>query len=144
MKNRPFDNADVAAVFASYPVDVHKRLIQLRQLIFDTAAATVGVGPLEEVLRWGEPSYLTTQSKSGSIIRIHWKPSDGAHYRMYFHCQTNLVATFRELYPTELRYDGKRSIVLARRAGVPVDVLCHCIALALTYHANRKARQHAQ
>ena len=38
------------------------------------------------------------------MVRMHWKPSDGDHYRMYFHCQTNLVATFRELYPTELRY----------------------------------------
>ncbi len=143
MKNRSFDNADVAAVFAGYPRDVRTRLMQLRQLIFDTAAETVGVGPLEEALRWGEPSYLTTQSKSGSIVRIHWKSSDGPDYHMFFHCQTNLIATFRELYPTEVRYDGNRSIALVRRAPLPIDVLRHCITLALTYHATRKARQHA-
>jgi hypothetical protein len=135
-----FQNADVAAVFANYPADVRARLLWLRELILETAAATAGVGILEETLRWGEPSYLTTQSKSGSLIRIHWKPSDSGHYRMYFHCQTNLVATFRALYPTQLTYDGNRSIALRRNEGAPLDVLRHCIALALTYHATRKAR----
>ncbi len=138
-----FKNSDVESIFASYPSDVRLRLMHLRQLIFDTAATTAGVGAIEETLRWGEPSYLTTQSKSGSMVRMHWKPSDGDHYRMYFHCQTNLVATFRELYPTELSYDGNRSIVLARRRPAPIDALRHCITLALTYHANRKARQRA-
>ena len=139
----PFENADVESVFANYPTDVRARLMQLRQLIFETAATTAGVGALEETLRWSEPSYLTTQSKSGSIVRMHWKPSDGDHYRMYFHCQTNLVATFRQLYPTELRYDGNRSIVLSRRDPVPIDALCHCVTLALTYHASRRARNRA-
>lgn len=40
----------------------------------------------------GRTSYLTAQSKSGSMVRMHWKPSDGDHYRMYSHCQTNLMA----------------------------------------------------
>jgi hypothetical protein len=135
-----FQNPDVAAVFANYPADVRARLLQLRGLIFETAAATAGVGELEETLRWGEPSYLTTRSRSGSLIRIHWKPSDGDRYRMYFHCQTNLVATYRALYPTELAYDGNRSIALPRNERAPLDALRHCIALALTYHATRKAR----
>jgi hypothetical protein len=136
----PFQSADVAAVFAAYPADVRGPLLHLRELIFETAAATAGVGELEETLRWGEPSYLTTQSRSGSMVRIHWKPSDGDHYRMYFHCQTNLVSTFRSLYPTELTYDGNRSIALRRNGPAPLDALRHCITLALTYHSTRKAR----
>ena len=59
---------------------------------------------------------------------------------MYFHCQTNLVATSRALYRTELTYDGNRSIALPRSEGAPLDALRHCITLALTYHATRKAR----
>ena len=35
----------------------------LRQLIFETAAATEVVGELEETLKWGEPSYLTPKTK---------------------------------------------------------------------------------
>ena len=142
-RRKPFNNPAVEAVFKKYPDEVRARLLDLRQLIFDAAAATTGVGEIEETLRWGEPSYLTTQSKSGSIVRMHWKPADGDSYRLYFHCQTNLVATFRELYPTELSYDGNRSVVLLRSDPIPVDAIRHCIALALTYHLNRKARNRA-
>lgn len=142
-KREPFKNSDVEAVFVTYPKDVRARLIEVRQLIFETAAATAGVGALEETLRWGEPSYLTTASKSGSMVRMHWKPADADHYRILFHCQTNLVATFRTLYPTEFLYEGNRSILLKRREPAPIDALRHCVTLALTYHLVRKARRRA-
>ena len=74
------------------------------------------------------------------MVRMNWKPSDGDRFGMYFHCQTNLVATFRELYPTELQFDGNRSLRFDRGAILPVDALRHCIALALTYHFDRRAR----
>jgi hypothetical protein len=60
---------------------------------------------------------------------------------MYFHCQTNLVATFRATYPTELDYDGNRAIALPRNGAWPIDALAHCVSLALTYHADRRARR---
>lgn len=144
MRRRPFANAAVAGVFETYPRDVRTRLLELRELIFDTAAATAGVGPLEETLRWGEPSYLTTESKSGSMVRMHWKPSDGDSLGMYFHCQTSLVSTFRELYPTEFRFEGNRSLRFERAAELPLDPLCHCIALALTYHLDRRTLTKAE
>lgn len=112
----------------------------LRQLIFDTAAATDGVGPIEEVLKWGEPAYLTSNTKSGSTIRIAWKESKPSQYAMYFHCQTTLVDTFRTLFPTELKYEGKRSIVFNGDDIVPVEELAFCIAAALTYHQSKKTR----
>jgi hypothetical protein len=143
VRKKPFTDAAVESVFDAYPRDVRKSLMEVRRLIFDTAAASAGVGELEETLRWGEPSYLTSQSKSGSMVRMHWKASDGDHYKIYFHCQTNLVATFRELYPGELQFDGNRSIRLKRSAAIPVDALRHCIGLALTYHLDRRARNRA-
>jgi len=39
-------------------------------MIFDVAKKTPGVGKLEEDLRWGQPSYLTLETGSGSTIRI--------------------------------------------------------------------------
>jgi len=65
-----FANADVAAVFRAYPAPLRARLLALRRLIFDTAAETDGVGPLDETLKWGQPSYLTAASRSGTTIRI--------------------------------------------------------------------------
>jgi hypothetical protein len=138
-----FANPAVEAVFASYPRAARTRLLQLRGLILDVATTTTGVGELEETLRWSEPSYLTTRSRSGSMLRIHWKPADGEHCCIYVHCQTNLVATFRALYPTELVYVGNRAVLVPLRGSFPADVLRHCIALALTYRSTRKARVRA-
>jgi hypothetical protein len=117
------------------------KMMHLRQLILDTAAATEGVGELEETLRWGEPSYLTTKSKSGSIIRINSKAPD--HYAVYFHCQTDLIERFKKLYP-EFQYDGNRSITFDGQEDVPEGELYHCISLALTYHLDKRSRRPAR
>jgi hypothetical protein len=136
---RPFDNPAVAEVFRAYPPGIRKRLMFLRQLIFDVASATDGVGELEESLKWGEPAYLTTKSKSGSTIRIDRKKSNENQYAMYFHCQTTLIDSFRTLFPDEFKFEGNRSIVFDESSKVPVKELSSCIAMALTYrHRNRR------
>jgi hypothetical protein len=130
----------VDAIFNAYPNPVRSKLRALRRLIFDTAKATKGVGALEEALKWGQPSYLTAESRSGSTVRIDQVKAQAGQYAVYFHCQTDLVETFRELYP-ELRYGGNRSILLDAGEKLPEAALRHCVALALTYHARkRKAR----
>jgi hypothetical protein len=63
-------NPAVEAAFDAYSKPVKAKLLALRRLIFDTAKATKGVGALEETLKWGQPSYLTPETKSGSTIRI--------------------------------------------------------------------------
>jgi hypothetical protein len=131
-------SAAIDAVFEAFPPPVKSRLLALRRLIFDTAKSTKGVGALEEALKWGQPSYLTTESKSGSTVRIDQIKNEAGGYAVYFHCQTDLVETFRELYP-ELRYGGNRSILLDAGEKLPETALRHCIALALTYHARKKA-----
>jgi hypothetical protein len=133
----PSDPA-VDAVFAAYPKPLKARLLALRRLILDTAAVTTGVGALEETLKWGQPSYLTAATKSGSTIRIDRVKASANQYAVYFHCQTDLVATFRELYPNELTYSGNRAIIFNADDAIPETALRHCIALALTYHLRRR------
>jgi len=137
-----FADPAVAAVFGAYPGETKAKLLALRRLIFETAAATPGVGALEETLKWGQPSYLTSETKSGSTIRIDRVKPDGKtedrdRYAVYFHCQTTLVATFRELYPETLTFGGNRSILFDLDQPVPKAALKHCIGLALTYHRSR-------
>jgi hypothetical protein len=133
-----FPDPAVDAVFSAYPKPLKAKLLALRRLIFDTARTTKGVGALEETLKWGQPSYLTPETKSGSTIRIDQVKSSAHQYAVYFHCQTDLVETFRELYPTELSYGGNRSIILNTEDAIPEPALRHCVALALTYHLNRR------
>jgi hypothetical protein len=137
MKQIIFNNPEVAAVFAAYPEKFRAKLMFLRILIFDTAEKTDGVGELEETLKWGEPSYLTSKTKSGSTIRINWKESLGDNYAIYFKCTTNLVPTFKDLYP-EFTYEKNRAIHFRLNEEIPVKKLCHCIELALTYHQRKK------
>lgn len=135
-RSTAFKDSKVAAVFGAYPAELRAKLLALRRLILDTARSLDGVGPLDETLKWGQPSYLT-QSKSGSTIRIDaLKGGDG--YAMYVHCQTDLVETFRELYPTQMSYGGNRSILFKTNDRLPQKALAHCIGLALTYRARQK------
>ena len=133
------ESKDVAAAFDSYPPKFRRKLLALRRLILKTAKSTEGVGKIEETLKWGEPAYLTSESKSGSTIRIAWKRSKPTQYAMYFHCQTNLVELFRELFPDAFRFEGNRAIVFHEQDEVPVEELSFCIAAALTYHRTKAA-----
>jgi Domain of unknown function (DU1801) len=133
----PFHDARVSAAFAAFPPEARRPLMRLRALIFDTAAATPGVGPLEETLKWGEPAYLTSQTRSGSTVRLAWKPARPDQYALYFNCQTTLVDTFRTLFPTGLRFEGNRALIFALSDKPPADTLRFCIGAALTYHLKR-------
>ncbi|WP_455367159.1 DUF1801 domain-containing protein [Kaarinaea lacus] len=132
---RKFTNTKVAEKFDAYPKHMQKKLLFLRQLVFDTASEIEGVGEIEETLKWGEPSYL---AKGGSTIRMDWKSSNPSQYAMYFHCTTKLVDTFKELYRDILKFEGSRAIVFNENDEIPVEELKHCIALSLTYHSRKK------
>jgi Domain of unknown function (DU1801) len=140
LKSNPTGVSDPAvdAVFKAYPKAIRTKLLALRRLILDTAKSTRGVGRLEETLKWGQPSYLTPETKSGSTIRIDQVKTAANQYAVYFHCQTALVATFRELYPEDFSYGGNRSILLNAEDTIPEPALRHCLALALTYHLNKR------
>ena len=129
---RPFARPDVARIFRAYPPSLRRRLLRLRGLIFDTAAS-LGVGRIEETLRWGEPAYVTTTGR-GSTIRINRRRQNPTQYAMYFHCRTSLVDTFRAAFPDTFTFEGNRAIVFDEGKRVPVPELAICIATALTSH----------
>lgn len=129
----------VENTFLAYTPEMRKNLMLLRSLIFDVAANTHGVGEIEETLKWGQPSYLTSQTKSGSTIRIDMHKDDD-HYAMFFNCKTILLDSFKEVYPEEFIYEGNRAIVWNKDAILARNELEDCIAMALTYHAKKRPR----
>jgi len=133
----PIRDPAVSAAFASYPPRLRKALMRLRDIIFSVAAKSEGVGALEETLKWGEPSYLTTSSRSGTTVRIGGVKDDPSKVAVFVHCQTNLVAPFRERYP-QLDFDGNRGIRFDAAAPLPENELRHFLALALTYHVRKR------
>jgi len=135
---KSFADSAVARVFSAYSADVRGKLEALRRLIFATAKETPGVGPLEETLKWGQPSYLTSETGSGSTIRIDAIRAESGNYAIYFHCQTTLVKSFRKKFGARFRYEGNRALVFSAADEMPEAALGECIADALTYHLRKK------
>ncbi len=125
------NNPDVAKVFDGYPTDIRTKMLLLRRLVLDTASEMENVNNIEEVLKWGEPSYITSR---GSTIRLGWKASLSEQYGVYFHCKTKLVDTFKELYKDRFKFEGNRAIIFNIDDDVAVNELKHCISLSLVYH----------
>ena len=126
-----FNNKEVEKVFNNYPANIRPKMLFLRQLVLETGLEADSVKNIEEVLKWGEPAYI---SKNGSTIRMDWKKSNPDQYVMYFHCKTKLVDTFKELYIDEFNFEGNRAIVFNINDKIPTKELKHCILLSLTYH----------
>ncbi|MGF1475062.1 MAG: DUF1801 domain-containing protein [Geminicoccaceae bacterium] len=133
----PFQNPDVEAAFASFPEPARTGLLTLRALIFDTAETEPGVGGLEETLKWGQPAYLTPETKSGSTIRLGLPKQGG--FALYTHCQTTILSDFRSIFPHDFVYEGNRGIHFHDEDNLSPDKLRLLIRSALTYHRKRQA-----
>jgi len=126
---------EVAATFNDWPEPMRSELLLLRDLILATASETEGVGTITETLKWGEPAYLTSETRSGSTIRIAPTNAKSAHdYAMFFICSTNLVGDFRAQFGDTFAYEGDRAVLFTVGARIPVDELRECVRMALTYH----------
>jgi len=128
---RLIENSQVKDKFESYPSFVRNKMKYLRKLVIQTAKEIDGLKELEETLKWGEPSYIT---KNGTTIRMDWKDTKPDEYAMYFHCQTKLVDTYRELYGDKFKFEGNRAIVFGCNDKIAEKELKHCISIALNYH----------
>jgi len=140
MKSKEFDNLEVAMIFDAYPQAMRKKLLSVRQLIFNIAAQTKGVGKVQETLKWGSPSYLTPVTKSGTTLRIDRRSKQPGKYAICVHCQTNLLDQFKDIHGDSFDYDGNRGIVLDVKDRVPVKEVSDFIFLALTYHLRKKRK----
>ncbi|PHM33120.1 DUF1801 domain-containing protein [Xenorhabdus innexi] len=125
-----FQSHAVRSVFEHYPEGFQQPLLKVRELIFEVAAKTEGVGLITEALKWGQPSYLTLETGAGTTIRLD--RFGDSHIAIFVHCQTTLIDTFRTLFP-ELIYSKNRAIVLDPKAELPIDELSICIEMSLTY-----------
>jgi len=129
---------DIEQKLNDYPDNARRVLLRIREIILKTAANNPAIGPLSETLKWGEPSFLTTKSKSGSTIRMAWKPAMADHVGLYFNCQTTLVETMRDIYPDSFLYQKNRAALVNISAPLPTDPIAHICEMAMTYHLDKK------
>jgi hypothetical protein len=129
--------ADVAAAFLAFPERVRSRLLEVRELVFETAAAIESVGPLTETLKWGEPAYLTRATSSGTTIRLGRSRSSERECAVLFNCRTTLIDDFRSQFPDVFAYEKNRALILDTGKPLARAPLSTCLGMALTYHRRR-------
>ena len=112
-----------------YSPEVQEALLGLRARIYAVAAAAE-VGPVEEGLTWGFPTYKT---KTGTAIRLGCEKKTGGDYALFFKCQTAMVPTLRVRFGETLRFEGSRAVVFRLEEPFPEEVVREILELALTY-----------
>ncbi|WP_439143499.1 DUF1801 domain-containing protein [Planktotalea sp.] len=123
----------VSAAYERFETAQRDTLLKARALIFEVAREDKNIGELEEVLRWGEPAYITSKKKTGSTIRLAVEKQSGQP-AIFFNCQTTLVGDMRSRFGTELTYSKNRAILLASLDDTIKSALKFAIGAALTYH----------
>ncbi|KIC10390.1 hypothetical protein RA19_11795 [Leisingera sp. ANG-M1] len=131
----PFASDQIKAAFDVPDASAQEGLLALRRLIFDTAAQTPEAGRVEEALRWGQPSYLTPERKTGSAIRLG--VPKGARFALFVHCQSRLIPEFAAAFPAWDRFEGTRAVLFDDPA--EIEPLRHSwlIKRALTYRIRK-------
>lgn len=133
-----FRDPTIRKVFENHDEPVRERLLELRELIIDEAGRHPEIGELQETLKWGQPSYLPARPRVGTTLRIDGSRKQVGKVGLYFNCNTSLADDYRQLYPGVFEFEGNRAILLEVNGALDEKALRHCIALALTYHLNKK------
>ena len=123
---------EVKAAFDALSPGAREGCLALRELILDVAEATPEAGLVTEELRWGQPAYLTPETKSGTTIRLGRAKTGG--FALFVHCQTSLIEDFRPLAPSGTRFDGRRAVLFEDQGKLEKAALRLLIRAALTYH----------
>ncbi len=138
ISNQAFRDRKVQQVFESFGEPVRERLLQLREMILDEAGRHSEIGELHETLKWGQPSYLPVMPRIGTTIRIAGHSTDSGKVGLYFNCNSSLADDYKQLYPSVFEHESRRAILIGLKDTIREKELRHCIALALTYHLNKK------
>ncbi len=118
----------VQAAYDAMLPDVLVGIYQLRRLIFDCAKTSPDVGEVKEVLRWGQPSFIT---KTGSTLRLGIPKTGG--FALYAHCQSTIISDFALMFAEEFDIEGNRAVHFHSLKDIDEDKLCHLINHALRY-----------
>ena len=105
--------------------------------MFHDVAEKAGAGPLDETLKWGQPSWRPMKPRTGSTLRIDWSPKYPSRLSLYVDCKTDLAARMQMLYPDLPENDGQRHLAVALDAPLPEQAIAHLADMTFTYHRTK-------
>lgn len=131
-------SAALQSRIATWPETAQQRLWQCRALFLAVAEAAA-VGPLDETLKWGQPSWRPVKPRTGSTLRMDWNPKFPDKVSLFVDCKTDLAARMREIYPDLPVNDGRRHLAIDLAAPLPEQAISHLAEMTLTYHRANSA-----
>ena len=121
---------------ARWSEPAQRTLWQCRAMFHDVAEKA-GAGPLDETLKWGQPSWRPMKPRTGSTLRIDWSPKYPSRLSLYVDCKTDLAARMQILYPDLPENDGQRHLAVALDAPLPEQAIAHLADMTFTYHRTK-------
>ena len=119
---------EIKAAFDAIEPDKRAVLLAMREVVFDVAS-DLDV-PVEECLKWGQPSYLAPK---GSTLRLG--VSKAGRPAIFAHCQSSVISDFASQFGADFEVEGNRAVYLD--GGAQADKLVLLIRHGLTYKSAR-------
>ncbi|MEH6494330.1 MAG: DUF1801 domain-containing protein [Pseudomonas marincola] len=133
----PIQSLEVAGTYKAFPPVVRSKLLDIRNLIYTIATSNEAIGNIEECLKWNQVSYLTKSPKSGTTIRLGYKPQT-SQYAIYVPCTTTLIEDTKEMAPQGFSYEKNRALLFNVDAELPIPLMSEFLFRALTYHKQKR------
>ncbi|MCW7457556.1 hypothetical protein ND856_02630 [Leptospira bandrabouensis] len=130
----PLPSEEITSYYFNLTPAMLEKFMEIRNWIYELSFADEKIGEIEECLKWGEPSFLTPKTKSGSTIRMA-KVND-SEFALYFNCKTSIAKEISIEFP-EFNCDGKRALYLSASNKLPKTKLIVCLKKALLYHKRK-------
>ncbi|MGH1463908.1 MAG: DUF1801 domain-containing protein [Cognatishimia sp.] len=128
----PFLDQTVTEAFDAFPDQTRPGLLKLRDLILTEAQNLPQIGQVQEVLRWGQPSFITPKVKAATPLRLGTHKASS--FALFAHCQSSVISDYGLRFPGWDRLDGNRAVLFDDISDIEPFRLGTLIRHALTYH----------
>ncbi|MEP5732549.1 MAG: hypothetical protein ABJL67_24625 [Sulfitobacter sp.] len=134
MQHAPQPLLDIIAHWS----DPAQQAVWICRTLFHQISTERDIGPLDETLKWGQPSWRPVRPRTGSTLRMGWRQADADHLAFFVDCKTNLAAQMQDIYPDVFQNDGKRALLLPLSRPFAEQAVAHLAELTFTYHQRKR------
>ncbi|APX11725.1 hypothetical protein [Tateyamaria omphalii] len=131
--------SDILTRVESWPQSAQSHFLRTRTLVHDVATSE-DVGPLDESLKWGQPSWRPKRARTGSTLRLDWSPATPDRLLAFVDCKTDLAAQMDHRFPGQFHNDGRRALGFDTTHPLDKDAVWQLARLTLTYHRSKRGR----
>ncbi|WP_208721788.1 hypothetical protein [Leptospira mtsangambouensis] len=133
----PLPSEEITSYYFNLTPAMLEKFMEIRNWIYELSHADEKIGEIAECLKWGEPSFLTPKTKSGSTIRM--AKVNELEFALYFNCKTTIAKEIAIEFP-EWNCDGKRALYFSVSQKISKSKLIICLKKALLYHKRKEQK----